>query len=194
MVRLTKIYTRQGDGGKTHLGDMSRVSKSDPRVQAFGDVDETNAAIGVALTHPMSPEMEARLTHIQTDLFDLGADLCVPIDAEGERLRILAGQVEQLERWCDEYNEPLSSLTSFVLPGGSAAAAALHVARTVCRRAERSTVSLMAVAGVNPSAFAYLNRLSDLLFILARACNARDGVPDVLWRPGGERGESARSS
>lgn len=194
MVRLTKIYTRQGDGGETHLGDMTRVPKSDPRVQAFGDVDETNAAIGVALTHPLPAGMAAHLTHIQNDLFDLGADLCVPSDAEGERLRIVASQVDRLERWCDEHNEPLGSLTSFILPGGSPAAAALHVARTVCRRAERSTVSLMAVADVNPSAFAYLNRLSDLLFILARTCNAHEGVPDVLWRPGGERGESGGSS
>ncbi len=187
MVRLTRIYTRLGDGGETHLGDMSRTSKASARVCAFGDVDETNSAIGVVLTYELAGDMATKLTRIQNDLFDLGADLCVPDGAEGERLRVSAEQVARLESWCDEYNDTLPDLTSFVLPGGSGAAAALHVARTVCRRAERSVVALREHGEANPQALAYLNRLSDLLFILARAANAASGAGDVLWVPGGER-------
>ncbi len=187
MVRLTRIYTKQGDDGETHLGDMSRTSKSSPRVCAFGDVDETNSAIGVALTHELPPAFARMLTTIQNDLFDLGADLCVPDGGEAERLRVTPEQVLQLERWCDEVNGTLASLTSFVLPGGTAGAAALHVARTVCRRAERSVVALMAGGEANPQALIYLNRLSDLLFILARGANAAAGAGDVMWVPGGQR-------
>jgi cob(I)alamin adenosyltransferase len=192
MVRLTRIYTRQGDAGQTHLGDMSRTSKASTRVNAFGDVDETNSAIGVALTHPLPADMAVKLTRIQNDLFDLGADLCVPDGGEGERLRIIAQQVTQLEEWCDEYNDTLPDLTSFVLPGGTAGAAALHVARTVCRRAERSVVALATDGEANPQALAYLNRLSDLLFILARAANAQAGVGAVMWVPGAERSTDTR--
>ncbi len=143
MVRLTRIYTRLGDDGDTHLGDMSRARKDSPRVAAYGDVDELNAAIGVARTRPIAPRADGWLEVIQNDLFDLGADLCVPPDdGESGRLRIAPAQVERLERWCDEVNDDLPDLASFVLPGGSPGAAALHHARTVCRRAERSTVTL----------------------------------------------------
>jgi cob(I)alamin adenosyltransferase len=187
MVRLTRIYTRLGDGGETHLGDMSRTSKASARVHAFGEVDEANSTIGVALTHDLPEAIAAKLTHIQNDLFDLGADLCVPDGAEGERLRMTPQQVGRLEGWCDEYNDPLPDLTSFVLPGGAPAAAALHVARTVCRRAERAVVTLMEHGEANPQALAYLNRLSDLLFILARSVNATSGAGDVMWVPGGQR-------
>jgi cob(I)alamin adenosyltransferase len=187
MVRLTRIYTRLGDDGDTHLGDMSRVRKDSPRVVAYGDVDELNAAIGVARTLPLAPSAAAWLGVIQNDLFDLGADLCVPPDdGERGRLRIVPSQVERLERWCDEVNDRLPDLTSFVLPAGSPGAAALHHARTVCRRAERSVVALGDAEDVTPEALAYLNRLSDLLFILARAAN-RDAGGDVLWVPGGNR-------
>lgn len=187
MVRLTRIYTKLGDGGETHLGDMSRASKASARVCAFGEVDETNSAIGMALTHDLPPEFAAMLTRIQNDLFDLGADLCVPDGATGDRLRVHPDQVAQLERWCDEVNASLPDLTSFVLPGGASGAAALHVARTVCRRAERAVVALTESGEANPQALIYLNRLSDLLFILARAVNAADGRGDVLWVPGGQR-------
>ena len=184
VVRLTRIYTRLGDGGDTHLGDMSRVRKDSPRVVAYGDVDELNAAIGIARTHALAPAADGWLEVVQNDLFDLGADLCVPPDdGERGRLRVVPSQVERLERWCDEVNETLPDLTSFVLPGGSPAAAALHHARTVCRRAERSTVALADREPITPEALAYLNRLSDLLFILARAEN-RDAGGDVLWVPG----------
>lgn len=188
MVRLTRIYTRLGDDGDTHLGDMSRVRKDSARVVAYGDVDELNAAIGVARTHPLAPSADAWLEIVQNDLFDLGADLCVPPgDGERGRLRVSPAQVERLERWCDEVNGDLPDLTSFVLPGGSPGAAALHHARTVCRRAERSTVHLADRETITPEALAYLNRLSDLLFILARAEN-RDAGGDVLWVPGEGRG------
>ena len=184
MVRLTRIYTRLGDAGDTHLGDMSRARKTSARVVAFGDVDELNAVMGVARAQGVAPTVDAWLASIQNDLFDLGADLCVPPgDGERARLRVHPEQVERLERWCDEVNDTLSDLTSFVLPAGSPAAAALHHARTVCRRAERSTVALADAEPVTPEALAYLNRLSDLLFILARAAN-RDADGDVLWVPG----------
>ncbi|MGD9570287.1 MAG: cob(I)yrinic acid a,c-diamide adenosyltransferase [Thermoleophilia bacterium] len=185
MVRLTRIYTRLGDAGDTHLGDMSRVRKTDARVVAYGEVDELNAVIGVARAEGLPEGVDAWLARIQNDLFDLGADLCVPPSDDGrERLRTLPSQVERLETWCDEVNDGLPDLTSFVLPAGTRAAAALHLARTVCRRAERAAVALADIEDVTPAAVAYLNRLSDLLFVLARAAN-RDAGGDVLWRPGG---------
>ena len=184
MVRLTRIYTRLGDAGDTHLGDMSRVRKTSPRVVAYGDVDELNASIGVARAQALDGPVDAWLAVVQNDLFDLGADLCVPpSDEGGDRLRVDPAQVERLEAWCDEVNDALPDLTSFVLPAGTAAAAALHHARTICRRAERSAVALADAEPVSPAALAYLNRLSDLLFILARAANRGDGG-DVLWTPG----------
>jgi len=185
-VNLTRIYTRLGDGGETHLGDMSRVAKTHPRIEAYGDVDELNAQIGVAVTTPALPARFAQwLRTIQNDLFDVGADLAVPAEAQptkaGERLRVAPQQVERLEALCDEVNATLEPLRSFVLPGGTPAAAHLHVCRTVCRRAERRAV---AVADVNPEVVRYLNRLSDLLFILCRAAN--DGE-EPLWEPGATR-------
>ncbi len=181
MVRLTRIYTRLGDGGETHLGDMSRVSKAGLRVTAFGEVDEANSAVGVARLHADDPT-GAWLAAIQNDLFDVGADLCTPDDPSPKHppLRVTAGQVERLERWCDEANDALAPLTSFVLPAGTPLAAHLHVARAVTRRAERAVVALAADEPVNEEALRYLNRLSDLLFILARRANGGD---DVLWRP-----------
>ncbi|MBI3213977.1 MAG: cob(I)yrinic acid a,c-diamide adenosyltransferase [Mycobacterium sp.] len=187
-VHLTRIYTRTGDAGTTALGDMSRVPKADVRVGAYADCDETNAVLGVVLacTEP-SERTAAVLQIIQNDLFDVGADLCTPIveNPEYQPLRVTEDQVTQLEQWCDEFNAGLPKLSSFILPGGTAAAAHLHHARTVARRAERSAWCLVEHAEVNDCALRYLNRLSDLLFILARYENP-DG--DVLWRPGGERG------
>lgn len=190
-VHLTRIYTRTGDAGTTALGDMSRVPKSDVRVGAYADCDETNAVIGMAIASGGIGGRTAEvLGVIQNDLFDVGADLCTPIvDApEYEPLRVTEGQVTQLESWCDDFNEGLTKLSSFILPGGTVAAAHLHHARTVARRAERSAWLLAAAAPVNDCALRYLNRLSDLLFILARFENP-DG--DVLWRPGGDRGGHA---
>lgn len=191
MVRLTRIYTRHGDGGDTHLGDMSRTRKTDPRVIAFGDVDELNSVIGVARAQGVDTAVDAWLATIQNDLFDLGADLCRPPGGDDDSaLRIVASQVERLEQWCDAINDDLPSLTSFVLPAGSPAAAALHLARAVCRRAERSAVALSDVDSASVEAIRYLNRLSDLLFILARAANhaggpgGSDPAGDVLWVPG----------
>jgi cob(I)alamin adenosyltransferase len=181
-VNLTRIYTKLGDSGETHLGDMSRVSKLHPRVEAYGTVDELSAVIGLALCAPELPARIAEwLRRIQNDLLDLGADLCVP-PAEGEereRLRITAAYTEWLEGACDEANAPLPPLRSFVIPGGTPAAAHLHVCRTVCRRAERRT---LAVEDANPETVRYLNRLSDLLFILARAVNEKES--EALWEPG----------
>jgi cob(I)alamin adenosyltransferase len=181
-VNLTRIYTRTGDGGETHLGDMSRVPKTDPRIEAYGTVDELNSVVGFALAGELPAEFRPWLEQIQNDLFDLGADLSVPLEDERERLRVAPGQVEWLEELCDLVNEELEPLKSFVLPGGTEAAARLHVARAVCRRAERRSVALAEAHDVNPAALAYLNRLSDLLFILARAANA--GSQEPLWRPG----------
>jgi cob(I)alamin adenosyltransferase len=187
VVRLTRIYTRLGDEGDTHLGDMSRARKTSPRVVAYGEVDELNAVLGVARAQGLSPEMDGWLATVQNELFDVGADLCVPPgDDARTRLRVDASQVRRLEALCDEVNATLPDLTSFVLPAGSAAAAALHHARTVCRRAERAAVALADAEPVTPEALAYLNRLSDLLFILARAAN-RDAGGDVLWQPGESR-------
>ncbi len=184
-VRLTRIYTRGGDAGETSLGDGSRVPKTDPRIAAYGTVDELNSHIGLALAADLPGEFRPWLFEIQNDLFDLGADLSVPLEDERERLRIPHERVERLEELCDLVNSRLEPLKSFVLPGGSEAAARLHVARTVCRRAERLAVALDETASVNPVALTYLNRLSDLLFILARAANKGR---EPLWRPGGPAG------
>ena len=191
-VHLTRIYTKTGDDGTTALGDMSRVRKTDPRLAAFADVDEANSAIGAAIAlGGLSGDVAALLTRIQNDLFDVGADLCTPVaeDPEWPPLRVLPEYTERLEAACDAYNERLPKLDSFVLPGGTPGAALLHVARTVVRRAERATWALLESdpehTGTEPAL--YLNRLSDLLFILARVANG-DGAGDVLWKPGGERG------
>jgi cob(I)alamin adenosyltransferase len=185
-VNLTRIYTKLGDAGETHLGDMSRVPKTDPRIEAYGTVDELNALIGVALTVGGLPERHAEwLRQVQNDLFDLGADLSVPEGGERERLRVRGEQVEWLEAACDEVNATLEPLKSFVLPGGTPAAAHLHVCRTVCRRAERRALT---VEGANPEIVRYLNRLSDLLFILARGANA--GGEEPLWEPGRSQGSA----
>ena len=183
-VRLTRIYTRAGDAGETSLGDGKRVPKTDPRIETYGTVDELNAFIGFALAGGVSTEARPWLEQIQNDLFDLGADLCVPLEDERERLRVTQGQVERLEGLCDLVNERLEPLKSFILPGGNEVAARLHLARTVCRRAERLAVALAGSASVNPIAIAYLNRLSDFLFILARAENPGR---DILWKPGNSR-------
>jgi len=189
-VVLSSIYTRTGDDGTTALGDMSRAPKTDPRLAAYADTDEANSAIGVAVTMGQLPaDVAALLVRIQNELFDVGADLCNPVSPNPayQPLRIDAGYITALERACDEFNAGLPVLRSFVLPGGSPAAALLHVARTVVRRAERSTWAALEVHGdtMNPLAAKYLNRLSDLLFILARRVNEPDG--DLLWKPGGER-------
>ena len=183
-VRLTRIYTRAGDGGETSLGDGSRVRKTDPRIEAYGTVDELNSLLGLALAGQLPDEFRPWLEEIQNDLFDLGADLSVPPGGERERLRVTEALVERLEELCDRVNERLEPLRSFVLPGGSEAAARLHVARAACRRAERLAVALADETPVTPAALAYLNRLSDLLFILARAANAESGTPEPLWKPG----------
>jgi cob(I)alamin adenosyltransferase len=189
MVRLTRIYTRGGDGGLTSLGDGSRVAKHALRVEASGTVDEANATLGLARLHAeRHGELDAMLARIQNDLFDLGADLCTPEDgrrAEGA-LRIVASQVARLEREIDALNATLAPLDSFVLPGGSAIAADLHLARTVTRRAERLVAALAEREAVNPEALKYLNRLSDHLFVLSRHAND-GGALDVLWQPGGNR-------
>ena len=183
-VRLDRIYTRGGDRGETSLGDGSRVAKTDPRIEAYGAVDELNSAIGFALAGDLPEASRPWLERIQNELFDLGADLSVPFgDERRERLRITQVQVDRLEELCDRANADLEPLRSFVLPGGTEGAARLHLARTVCRRAERRAVGLAAFECVNPLAIAYLNRLSDLLFILARDANA--GSAEPLWQPGG---------
>ncbi len=204
-VNLTRIYTKLGDGGETHLGDMSRVSKMHPRVEAYGTVDELNAALGVALLQADLPAKFAEwLRRVQNDLLDLGADLSVPEPAEDAsgaedtaasparaRLRVVGDYTQWLEQACDEVNATLAPLRSFVIPGGTAAAAHLHVCRTICRRAERRTIAVG--AEVNPEVVRYLNRLSDLLFILSRGANIqpgedgdseRDGSTEPLWDPG----------
>ena len=179
-VNLTRIYTRLGDSGETHLGDMSRVPKTHPRIEAYGTVDELNAQVGVALTIDGLPAQYGEwLRRIQNDLFDVGADISAPEDPERERLRVAPAQVAWLEERCDEVNDTLEPLHSFVLPGGTAAAAQLHVCRTVCRRAERLAVA--AGNELNPEVVRYLNRLSDLLFILSRGANRGE---EPLWEPG----------
>ena len=186
MVYLSRIYTKSGDGGETGLGDGTRVPKDSVRVASYGDVDELNSVLGLLLSScPEAPEPDLLLT-IQNDLFDVGGDLCfpqLPDEAPGKFLRVTALQVERLEQAIDRLNEHLEPLTSFVLPGGSPAAAWLHLARTVCRRAERSVVTLTRTEPVNAQVAIYLNRLSDLLFVMARAAN-ENGKADVLWVPG----------
>jgi cob(I)alamin adenosyltransferase len=204
-VNLTRIYTKLGDGGETHLGDMSRVSKLHPRVEAYGTVDELNAAIGVALLAPGMPTaFAAWLSRVQNDLLDIGADLSVPPPgkdaaprhgAAAHRLRVDSSYTEWLEGACDEVNSKLEPLRSFVIPGGTPAAAHLHVARTVCRRAERRALAVGEES--NPEVVRYLNRLSDLLFILSRAANASAAVPEAtesLWTPGAHSGSDSPSS
>jgi cob(I)alamin adenosyltransferase len=203
MVRLTRIYTRTGDAGQTQLSDLSPVSKTDPRVAAYGDVDEANSAIGVALAGGGLPDdVAAMLRTVQNEMFDVGADLSTPLRVPTSieprpELRITQDYIDRLEAWCDEFGNPLPNLKSFILPGGSPAAAQLHLARTVVRRAERAAWAAVQAygtdtvadrqrpGGVNTLAITYLNRLSDLLFILARHANREVG--DVLWKPGGER-------
>ncbi|MFG2248346.1 cob(I)yrinic acid a,c-diamide adenosyltransferase [Spirillospora sp. NPDC048823] len=200
-VVLSRIYTRTGDDGTTALGDASRTRKTDPRLAAYADVEEANAAIGTAIALGSLPEdVVTLLTRVQNDLFDVGADLCAPVvpDPQYPPLRVDPSYVERLEEACDEHNENLPTLRSFILPGGSPGAALLHVARTVSRRAERTAWAAVeahgaaaegdpdaAEGGVNPLTAKYLNRLSDLLFILCRVANAEHG--DVLWKPGGDR-------
>ncbi|HEY0487130.1 MAG TPA: cob(I)yrinic acid a,c-diamide adenosyltransferase [Mycobacteriales bacterium] len=188
-VHLTRIYTKTGDDGTTALGDMSRVPKTGPRIGAYADVDETNAAVGAALAlGELADDVRAVLTQVQNDLFDVGADLCTPVVPEPKwaPLRVTDVYVERLEGWCDEFNGRLAKLDSFILPGGTPGAALLHVARTVSRRAERSTWVLLEAEpdATSPIPARYLNRLSDLLFILSRVANPGG---DVLWRPGGGR-------
>jgi len=195
-VRLTRIYTKTGDAGQTHLGDMSRVDKTDPRLVAYADVDEANSVLGVALAlGSPSPEIGDLLRSVQNDLFDVGADLCTPAtpDPEFPPLRITSAYTERLEAACDEHNEALPKLNSFILPGGTPAAALLHQARVVVRRAERSVWALLAADAerTNPETARYLNRLSDLLFILARAANPGG---DVLWEPGAHSGAHAQAA
>jgi cob(I)alamin adenosyltransferase len=190
MVNLTRIYTRTGDAGTTRLGDMSETTKNDLRLHAYADVDEANAAVGAAIAlGNLDPDVVQVLTTIQNDMFDVGADFCTPIvpDPKYPPLRIEQEYIDRLERWCDQYNEGLENLRSFILNGGTTGAALLHVARTVARRAERAAWSAFEEHGetMNVLAIKYLNRLSDLLFILARHANRENG--DVLWKPGGER-------
>ena len=187
MVQLTRIYTRGGDKGKTSLGSGKRVAKHDSRVAAYGTVDEANAVIGLVRLHAAGT-LDDLLASLQNDLFDLGADLCTPEveNPEYPPLRVTAAQVERLEREIDRVNEDLQPLKSFVLPGGSAAAAFLHLARTVARRAEREITLLAESEALNPEAVRYINRLSDLLFVLARHAN-ENGKADVLWVPGANR-------
>jgi cob(I)alamin adenosyltransferase len=209
MVRLTRIYTRTGDSGKTQLSDLSPISKTDPRVEAYGDVDEANSAIGIALASGgLSKDVAAVLRAVQNEMFDVGADLSNPLRVADSadnppQLRITQEYIDRLEAWCDQFGDPLPNLTSFILPGGSPAAAQLHLARTVVRRAERAAwLAVQAYGaepiadkqrpgGVNTLAITYLNRLSDLLFILTRVVNGPDG--DVLWIPGGDRSHSSAS-
>jgi cob(I)alamin adenosyltransferase len=183
-VNLTRIYTRLGDGGETHLGDMSRVSKTHARIEAYGTVDELNAQLGVALAAGSLPEdVAGHLRGVQNDLFDVGADISVPHGGDRTRLRVTPEQTEGLEALCDEYNADLPKLRSFVLPGGTTGAAQLHVCRTVCRRAERRTIACG--EEVNAECVRYLNRLSDLLFILSRVVNHAAGEgTEPLWEPG----------
>ncbi len=191
MVNLTRIYTRTGDDGTTSLGDMSRTGKNDPRLKAYADVDEANCSIGLAVASTDFPEdVRALLVAIQNDLFDVGADLCTPVveSPAHEPLRVTEAYVDRIEKACDEYNDRLEPLRSFVLPGGTLGSSLLHVSRTVVRRAERSTWAALDTyhGGMNPLTATYLNRLSDLLFILGRLAN-KDAGGDVLWQPGANR-------
>jgi cob(I)alamin adenosyltransferase len=195
-VRLTRIYTKTGDAGQTHLGDMSRVQKTDPRLMAFADVDEANSVLGVAIAlGSLEPAIADLLRSVQNDLFDVGADLCTPVTPNPEfpPLRVTAAYTERLEAACDAHNEALPKLNSFILPGGTPGAALLHQGRVVVRRAERSVWGLLAADGerTNPETARYLNRLSDLLFILARGANPGG---DVLWEPGAHSGAHAQKA
>lgn len=187
-MKLDRIYTRGGDDGRTSLGDGARVPKFQIRVHAYGGLDEANAVIGVALLHIEDPEVRGILNLVQNDLFDVGADLCRPerTDPKKQPLRVTSGQVTALEHQIDRFNEALNPLTSFVLPGGTPASAYLHFARTVVRRAERDMAELAANETINAETLKYVNRLSDLLFVLGRYLNAR-GTADVLWTPGANR-------
>lgn len=190
MVRLTRIYTRTGDAGSTRLADMSQVHKTDARVAAYGDVNEANAHVGHAVAAgQLDADVVALLSMVQNELFDVGADLSTPVvpDPDFAPLRVLQEYIDRVEGWCDQYNDRLDALTSFILPGGTIGSALLHVATTSVRRAERSAWAAYEIHGdtMNPLAITYLNRLSDLLFILARYANRDAG--DVLWKPGGER-------
>jgi cob(I)alamin adenosyltransferase len=182
-VRLTRIYTRGGDRGETSLGDGTRVPKVDCRIGAFGTVDELNSQIGVVLAGDLPDDLRTVMARIQNELFDVGADLSVPFGVT-DRLRVTQEQIEALEEDCDRFNAALPELTSFVLPGGTETAARLHVARAVCRRAERDALAAAEDLGINQLVLVYLNRLSDLLFILARTANAAVGSDEPLWRPG----------
>jgi cob(I)alamin adenosyltransferase len=177
--RLSKIYTRTGDDGSTGLGDGTRAQKDSARVDAYGTVDELNSTLGVLLAIEIPADIGIQLTDIQNELFDLGGELCIP----GTQM-IAQNQIDRLERQLDQLNSQLAPLKEFIMPGGSAAAAACHVARTVCRRAERRVITLARTESVNPLAIAYLNRLSDYLFVLARFLNKSAGNADVLWKPG----------
>ena len=181
-VRLTRIYTRGGDRGETSLGDGSRVSKLDSRIAAFGSVDELNSHVGVVLAGDLAEEIRTVLSRVQNELFDLGADVSVPFDPDDGRLRIAQGQIDRLEADCDRFNADLSELKSFVLPGGTETAALLHVARAICRRAELVVLDAAEQVDLNPLVAVYVNRLSDLLFILARTANL--GGDEPLWTPG----------
>jgi cob(I)alamin adenosyltransferase len=188
MVYLSRIYTKTGDKGDTGLGDGTRVAKDHPRVAAYGEVDEVNAVLGLLLSYlpkePKEADLPALLLDIQNDLFDVGADLCVPESpASHGRLRVRPEQAVRLERYIDRFNAGLPTLNSFVLPGGSLGGGWCHLARTICRRAERAVVTLARTEQINPQILIYLNRLSDLLFVLARFCN-QNGSGDVLWSPG----------
>ena len=194
MVFLSRIYTKSGDNGQTGLGTGARVPKDHPRVAAYGDVDELNAVLGITATAAGLPE-PGLIRSIQNDLFDVGADLCLPLgdnEQPGQRLRVIPAHVERLEQAIDRLNEPLEPVHSFILPGGSPAAAWLHLARTVCRRAERSLVTLSHAEPINPQALIYLNRLADLLFVLARVAN-NGGEGDVLWQPGASGGQDRQA-
>jgi cob(I)alamin adenosyltransferase len=202
MVRLSKIYTKFGDGGQCMLGDGSSVPKAHPRVEAYGEVDEANSTIGVAVVEARRAgeayaKIAAALVGVQNDLFDVGADLCAPIESNeeaGARLRVEKGQTERVEGLIDDYNAALKPLNSFVLPGGTALAAALHVARATTRRAERAATHLRELEPerTNEHACVYLNRLSDLLFVLARWANHQSGEGDVLWTPGASRADAGK--
>lgn len=182
-VRLTRIYTGGGDAGETSLGDGSRVSKLDRRIQAYGTVDELNSVLGLVLAADCPEDVRDVLARVQNELFDLGADLSVPLEREG-RLRVTRAQVEGLERDCDRFNAHLPDLKSFVLPGGGELAARLHIARAISRRAEREAIAAAREHELNPAALIYLNRLSDLLFILSRFVNVSQGHEEPLWKPG----------
>ncbi len=189
MVYLNRIYTKTGDGGETSLGDGTRVPKTSVRIMAFGGVDELNSVLGVAIAHGLSVELSNAIRLVQNDLFDIGADLCVPEPDEPPaytQLRVTPEQVARLEGWIDLWNDRLEPLNSFILPGGSLAAAHLHLARTVCRRVEIGVIALAAIERINTRVIEYLNRLSDLLFVIARIAND-DGRADVKWVPGANR-------